>query len=566
MDQVIAITRALKKTRASHHQHHNNLNRLATALLLRFDLIHDLNDLDEALSHFRDAVNETPWGHPDRAVNSSNLAAALHTRFEHTWDPLDLNDAIFNFRAALEFPSALELVSKGPSIYFSGHTDLANALLTRFDLDGSPDDLNEAIDHHQTAHGLAQAGHPDLAMSLNNLAGALLIRFEEFKEPADIEEALANNRTALSLTPDGHPDRHMSLENLANALLVRFEACRDPADLENAVSCNRRALELTTEGHPDRFRSYISLANSLLARFKLIGDRTDLGDCVRYHRCAILLMAHDHPDRPMNLKNFASALLVRFENFRDSNDLEEAFINYRLAVDLKPTGSSITGAGVSTDSSLGSPHPNRSGLMTIDETSSTAHSERKLPTPNRQSPRNELIALSTFSRPVSSFTAYDGSTLDSRRSSRYVTRPPSFYASPFFAGTGRADSSDSLSHPISPDSVSDPEAPESESDSQSDRISIHLSEFDVTPQREPLSAENGRHASPASDHMGTPNAGWIQHDNEGTHSSTVGDLPEMVDQFPSLSIPDVPRDPAPVPSADQVCHLSSSLYFPDLTI
>ncbi|KIJ58461.1 hypothetical protein HYDPIDRAFT_102629, partial [Hydnomerulius pinastri MD-312] len=137
-------------------------------------------DLDEPISLFREALDLRPHDHPDRPLVSLscpnepgiiNLASALLRRFEQHGDGNDLDEAIQHYRAALQ------LTPVGHPHRSLSLNNLASALWTRFSQRGDGNDLDEAIQHHRAALQLTPAGHPHRSLSLNNLANALSTRF-----------------------------------------------------------------------------------------------------------------------------------------------------------------------------------------------------------------------------------------------------------------------------------------------------------------------------------------------------------------------------------------------------
>ncbi|KIJ92241.1 hypothetical protein K443DRAFT_54164, partial [Laccaria amethystina LaAM-08-1] len=71
---------------------------------------------------------------------------------------------------------------------------------------------------HREVLLLWPAPHPERSMPLNNLADALQTRFEQRGAPNDLDETISLHREALLLWPAPHPDRSTSLNNFTNAL------------------------------------------------------------------------------------------------------------------------------------------------------------------------------------------------------------------------------------------------------------------------------------------------------------------------------------------------------------
>jgi tetratricopeptide (TPR) repeat protein len=98
-------------------------------------------------------------------------------------------------------------------------SNLAIALLTRSKRRSDRNDLDEAIEHNQSALLLRSEGQPERSALLNNLWIALVARWDQQRNGMDPKEAIKHYRSALLLRPAGHPDRSYSLNELAEALV-----------------------------------------------------------------------------------------------------------------------------------------------------------------------------------------------------------------------------------------------------------------------------------------------------------------------------------------------------------
>jgi tetratricopeptide (TPR) repeat protein len=68
----------------------------------RYERTGRLEDLEEAIRVFREAVEATPPGSPDRPGYLNNLGNGLRARYERTGRLEDLEEAIRVFREAVE--------------------------------------------------------------------------------------------------------------------------------------------------------------------------------------------------------------------------------------------------------------------------------------------------------------------------------------------------------------------------------------------------------------------------------------------------------------------------------
>lgn len=69
------------------------LDRLAHALFTRFELAHDMNDLNKAIGYHQEALHLRPPGHPDRVRSLAYLSRALMSKFEWEGDMSVLPEA-----------------------------------------------------------------------------------------------------------------------------------------------------------------------------------------------------------------------------------------------------------------------------------------------------------------------------------------------------------------------------------------------------------------------------------------------------------------------------------------
>jgi tetratricopeptide (TPR) repeat protein len=237
----------------------------------------------------------------------------------------DLEEAISSYR------EALALHPPGHPNRSSSLGNFANALLTRFEQSGRVDDLEDAISSDHEALTLCPPGHPARSNSLNNFVNALLTHFKHFPRIEDLEDAISSGHEALTLCPPGHPDRSISLNTFASALLTRFMQLGRIEDLEDVISSYCEALTLRPPGHPNRSSSLNNFAEALLTRFQQLGKIEDLEHSISSHREALTLCPPGHPNHSNFLGNLAYALSSRFKQSERMEDLEECFTLHEQA-------------------------------------------------------------------------------------------------------------------------------------------------------------------------------------------------------------------------------------------
>ncbi|KAF7972472.1 hypothetical protein HWV62_17892 [Athelia sp. TMB] len=332
LDQSIIYSRgALELRPPGHPGRPTTLDNLASALRIRYEQSGPMTDLEQAIICHREVLGSRPQGHPRRYATLNDISLALQNCYNHSGQMADVEQAIIYGRGALE------LCPPGHPGRSAALDNLASALRIRFDQSGQIGDLEQAILCHREVLGLRPHGHPARSTTLNNFAYTLQTRFEQLGQIADLQQAIVCHQGSLELCPPGHPERHLSLGNLAAALKARFTQLGQMADLEQAIIHNRGSLELRPPGHPLRSMAFNNLAIALQIRFDHSGHMTDLDDTITYHQASLELRPPGHPNRFSSLGNLASALQVRFIQLGQIADLEQAIAYHRDALELLPS-------------------------------------------------------------------------------------------------------------------------------------------------------------------------------------------------------------------------------------
>ncbi|OJA10755.1 hypothetical protein AZE42_04254 [Rhizopogon vesiculosus] len=292
----------------------------------------DPHALDEVIFLHYEALEYYSTAHSQRSQLLGNLGAALYTRFERQGTAEDLDKAIAIQR------DVLRLYPVGSSDRSRLLGNLGLALYTRFKHRGDDEDLDDGIEFHREALYFHPIGHPDRYASLVNLAIVLSTRFECRGNDKDFDEAFAFHREALELLPVGHPGRSKSLSNLGCALLIRFGNRGNDKDLDDGIAFHREALDLNPVDHPHRSSTLINLATSLSSRFKHRGADKDLDEAIAFYRESLHFHPVFHPDRSWSLIGLADGLYTRFQHRGNDQDLAEAIAFQREALDLRPVG------------------------------------------------------------------------------------------------------------------------------------------------------------------------------------------------------------------------------------
>jgi tetratricopeptide (TPR) repeat protein len=289
--------------------------------------------LEEALAAFRRALQLQPEPHLGHANSLKNVALALWSCYQLNGSQDTLDEMISCSQKALTLCPVLQ---PDRNRYL---TTLANALGELYRHNRDLQTLKEVISLHRQGLELCPAPHPERSTGLNNLAKDL--QFLHGHDDGDIDalkEAISLHREALPLRPVPHPYRSSSLDNLASALDCLYRSNGDERALNEAISLYHEALALRPAPHPGRSFTLNNLADSLQARYKYNGDISTLNVCISLHREALGLRHVPHPDRPTSLSNLADVLLLQFEQNREVGILDEAISLRRELLILRPPG------------------------------------------------------------------------------------------------------------------------------------------------------------------------------------------------------------------------------------
>ena len=243
-------------------------------------------------------------------------------------EPDLLDDAVYRFRAVLQ--QQIRDPVRGPVL-----SDLALALVLRFQRSDGRADLDEAVEAGRRAATLLPERVPELVTTLSNLGAALRLRFERYGEPEDLVDAVVIGRRAVDAA--GLDDAGTARFNLSATLQLRFHASGDRADLDLAVEEGRRALLAVPHGDPRRAVRGAALANALQSRCEVTGRGEDLDGAVAAGQEATAGTPSGHRDRAAILSNLSKSLQTRFAAFGELSDLEGGLSAARAA-GCFPTG------------------------------------------------------------------------------------------------------------------------------------------------------------------------------------------------------------------------------------
>jgi tetratricopeptide (TPR) repeat protein len=154
---------------------------------------------------------------------------------------------------------------------------IGDTLLQSWEQDHSVHDIDGAIAMYEEAMACSSTDSMSL---LNNFANALQQRFELSGSIDDLNRAIQITEQHITGMPEHYPHLDGVLNNLVVALRRRFERIQSIDDLNRAIDLNEKVIELTPEDHPHHTGRLNNLAsNAKYPATPLRGHRTYISVC-----------------------------------------------------------------------------------------------------------------------------------------------------------------------------------------------------------------------------------------------------------------------------------------------
>ena len=216
LDEAIAVARP-GPDESAEMMTAGHLDVLAASLWTRGEAFASLPDIDEAVDLHQAATRATP--RPGRPLALTKLALALRNRFEILHDEQDLEDAVRVARTAAReaalFPDDIDQLARVT-------TNLSVILMASARSGKAPENVLEAVQLSRDALDLLSGGSPKRAMYLGHLIQGLLLHEELASDGDHLDECIALSREMLSLSSGRALDNQMSVYLLAIALQKKF--------------------------------------------------------------------------------------------------------------------------------------------------------------------------------------------------------------------------------------------------------------------------------------------------------------------------------------------------------
>jgi tetratricopeptide (TPR) repeat protein len=297
----------------------------------RYDRAGNVEDLEESIRSHQKSVEFTEDGDPALLVRLSNLGVPYMSRFEHLGNLDDITEAVKVQERTVNLSS--EDDAKLPTRL----NNLGLSLIQRYHHTDSEDDLKEAITHQQRSVALTPSNDPELSTRLHNLVISLDFQLDFQSSQADLDAAINMEQRAIELLSKDNPNLPTWLNNLGALFNRRADNGGTLDDLEQAISAHAKAVDVTPADHPDLPIWWSNLGLAYRNKFIHTGDIDALQESIAVLQKSVKMTPPDHADLPGWLNNLCSALDSRFDYTGDREDIEEAIAVSREALRIVPT-------------------------------------------------------------------------------------------------------------------------------------------------------------------------------------------------------------------------------------
>ena len=223
--------RLLARAGADHLQHYRDLDASGGADP------HLRDEVESAVTLFRAAVQTMPRQVGAAPAYYYNLALALQSRYDVHGTPADLDEAVATLR------EGLGEAARGSAYAAVLQYGLGSALRRVYDLGGDRAILAEAIGFLGDALASPHIENLDYADCLYEYGRAVLAQAEISNERQAVNEAVAAFTNLVESVDPGAADYPAYLDSLGSAQLLRFERFGSADDLKAAVSNAHAAVQ-----------------------------------------------------------------------------------------------------------------------------------------------------------------------------------------------------------------------------------------------------------------------------------------------------------------------------------
>ncbi|KAH6918102.1 hypothetical protein BKA70DRAFT_1416119 [Coprinopsis sp. MPI-PUGE-AT-0042] len=252
LDQSIA---SFRQALAIESNHKDSMSDLARGLWARYGRYKQDQDLYELIELYKALLYSRPVNNPNEVKWLNGLGMGLMEKYRKTNEHEDMIQALHYLRwASRSYPTPCDPFTL---------SNLGNVLMTKsrhFRNNLNNTDVNEAIIYYRMALTSVSPLNPGRSAFLSNLADALMSRYERTNSFADLNEAVRLYEQVLELPVPHHRDKVTCIMFYASALQDRFKKAFDMDDLTLAIKKYKEAKLRASPAHP----SYAKLMEKLI--------------------------------------------------------------------------------------------------------------------------------------------------------------------------------------------------------------------------------------------------------------------------------------------------------------
>ena len=254
-------------------------------------------------------------------------AIAAYGQAHGSGEVADFDVAVAAWNKVLSHP----LIVGTPRLERMAFNQIGTALLERYELSGSEDDLDRAIGFTGQAVRGEPKGSDMLSRFLDASSSALQARYVLHRDDADLSAATEAIELSLSELQRQGPGGELAERPTALSVLrrLRYEADGDLDALDEAVRLAEQVLALDGLGPAQRATTMTVLGNALAIRS--IHRPEDLEKALAAYQEALGLGTYSRAGRPILLINIGTLMLRRFDGAETVADLERAIACLREA-------------------------------------------------------------------------------------------------------------------------------------------------------------------------------------------------------------------------------------------
>ncbi|KAJ8131834.1 hypothetical protein O1611_g1792 [Lasiodiplodia mahajangana] len=305
----------------------SNLDYAIIYFCMKYDHDGQVSGLDEITALIHREMN---------AISPLELRPHLHNlnllrirRYAINGSLEELNEAIQDYKKALSAMDDKNEMRPGSL------SNLGYLLCMRYERLGERDALEESIERCYTAVDATRDGDPQLTLRKSNLATCLAQKYVRTELLRDLGPVIELGRAIIEAMPETLADRFKYLNNLGVWLSWSYMQTKEPAELDEGIAHIRNAIEQAPRDHVVR----IDCLNNLCACLKMRYDRgeprwlVDLDDAIQYGQEAVAQLPSHHAMKTRNLRNLFGALKTKYEETHDDGIRNEVLGVVKQAVE-----------------------------------------------------------------------------------------------------------------------------------------------------------------------------------------------------------------------------------------